>query len=129
VQCTSSERTCVVLYCIVTTPYSYYLLKQAKEDVTEIRAPFFVYLLKVLVPRPQPHTRRGSSREEGVTRTMSDTEETLKRLMSHKGVKGILILNSEGVPIRSNLNQEDTDTYAALISQLNLKVGGVWSLC
>jgi Roadblock/LC7 domain len=52
----------------------------------------------------------------------SEVEETLKRIQSHRGVKGVLILNQEGIPIRSNLNQEDTDTYAALISQLNFKV-------
>jgi dynein light chain roadblock-type len=55
----------------------------------------------------------------------SEVEETLKRIQSHRGVKGVLILNQEGIPIRSNLNQEDTDTYAALISQLNFKVMSV----
>mmetsp|Transcript_26027 Transcript_26027/g.34141 ORF Transcript_26027/g.34141 Transcript_26027/m.34141 type:complete len:103 (-) Transcript_26027:337-645(-) len=55
----------------------------------------------------------------------SEVEETLKRIQSHRGVKGVLIVNSEGVPIRSNLSSEDTDTYAALISQLALKSSSV----
>ena len=34
---------------------------------------------------------------------MSEVEETLKRINSHKGVVGIVIANHEGVPIRSTL--------------------------
>ena len=37
-------------------------------------------------------------------RAMSEVEETLKRISSHKGVHGILIVNVEGVPIRSTLD-------------------------
>ncbi|CAM9762921.1 unnamed protein product [Chrysoparadoxa australica] len=68
----------------------------------------------------------------------SEVEETLKRIQSHRGkhllrncspnpacVKGVLILNKEGLAIRSNLSQEDTDTYASLISQLNFKANGI----
>lgn len=55
----------------------------------------------------------------------SEVEETLKRVQSHKGVKGVLIMNSEGIPIRSNLPPEDTENYAALVSQLSLKAAGV----
>lgn len=55
----------------------------------------------------------------------SEIEETLKRVQSHKGVKGVLIMNSDGIPIRSNLSPEDTENYAALVSQLSLKAAGV----
>lgn len=55
----------------------------------------------------------------------SEVEETLKRIQSHKGVKGVLIMNSEGVPIRSNMEPDQTETYAALVSQLSLKASGV----
>ena len=54
-----------------------------------------------------------------------EVEETLKRLMSHKGVKGVLIMNSEGIPIRSSLSPEETENYAALVSQLAQKAAGV----
>jgi hypothetical protein len=37
-------------------------------------------------------------------RAQSEVEETLKRISSHKGVHGILIVNVEGVPIRSTLD-------------------------
>eukprot|EP00158_Paraphelidium_tribonemae_P000355 Partr_v1_DN21763_c0_g1_i1_m7619 putative Dynein, light chain len=49
----------------------------------------------------------------------SEVEETLKRLQSHKGVQGIIIVNHDGIPIRSTLaDQALTTQYAALISQL-----------
>jgi dynein light chain roadblock-type len=54
----------------------------------------------------------------------SEVEETLKRVQSHKGVEGVLIMNSEGIPIRSNLSAEDTETYCALVSQLSMKAAG-----
>eukprot|EP01041_Mallomonas_annulata_P005130 gene5130-10255_t len=55
----------------------------------------------------------------------SEVEETLKRIQSHKGVKGVLIMNNEGISIRSSLSPEDTENYAALVSQLSLKAAGV----
>lgn len=48
-------------------------------------------------------------------------EETVKRLASHKGVVGILIVNGDGVPIRTTLDQETAQQYAGLVSQLALK--------
>lgn len=48
-------------------------------------------------------------------------EETVKRLASHKGVVGIVILNGDGVPIRTTLDQELATTYAALAVQLGIK--------
>ena len=50
---------------------------------------------------------------------MSEVEETLKRINSHKGVQGIVIVNSEGIPIRSTLDA--SQTYAAQILQLASK--------
>ena len=65
----------------------------------------------------------------------TEIEETLKRVQSHKGVKGqsdryrlpslslgVLIMNSEGITIKSNLPPEETEMYAALLSQLAIKV-------
>ena len=50
----------------------------------------------------------------------SEAEETLKRIQSHRGVTGILIVNKDGVPIKSTLSAEDTVQYAALITQVCL---------
>ena len=54
-----------------------------------------------------------------------EVEETLKRIQSHKGVKGVLIMNNDGIPIKSTLSPEDTENYAALVSQLAFKASGV----
>ena len=52
----------------------------------------------------------------------SEAEETLKRIQSHRGVTGILIVNKDGVPIKSTLSAEDTVQYAALITQVRLSL-------
>lgn len=51
----------------------------------------------------------------------SEVEETLRRIQSHRGVKGVLIVSADGVPIRSDLDNDLTNTYAALLSQLAMK--------
>ncbi|KAI9184051.1 Dynein light chain roadblock-type 2 [Blastocladiella emersonii ATCC 22665] len=56
---------------------------------------------------------------------MSEVEETLKRLSAHKGVQGIVIVNSEGIPIRSTLDNSLTVQYSALITQLASKARSV----
>jgi len=52
---------------------------------------------------------------------MSDVEETLKRISSHKGVSGIVIVNSDGIPIRSTMESNITTQYAAHLSMLATK--------
>jgi len=56
---------------------------------------------------------------------MSDVEETLKRISSHKGVQGIIIVNSEGIPIRSTMDNEKTTHYSAMLLQLAMKAKSV----
>lgn len=51
---------------------------------------------------------------------MADTalvEETEKRLRSHKGVQGFLVLNGDGIAIRSTMDNAQTVQYAALVSR------------
>merc|ERR1711865_265421 len=60
------------------------------------------------------------------SRKMSEVEETLKRISSHKGVIGTVIINNEGVPIRSNLERsEQTAQYASQITDLTRKARSV----
>jgi dynein light chain roadblock-type len=52
--------------------------------------------------------------------TIADTafvEETEKRIRSHKGVAGFLVLNGDGIATRSTLSEEQTVQYAALVSR------------
>ncbi|KAF7693270.1 dynein light chain roadblock-type 1 [Silurus meridionalis] len=52
---------------------------------------------------------------------MAEVEETLKRIQSQKGVQGIIIVNSEGIPIKTTLDNASTVHYAGLIHQLVMK--------
>ena len=49
-------------------------------------------------------------------------EETLKRIQSHKGVAGVVVVNAEGIPIKTTMDNTTTVQYAGLISQLSDKV-------
>ncbi|CAF1395026.1 unnamed protein product, partial [Didymodactylos carnosus] len=53
--------------------------------------------------------------------TQAEVEDTLKRLQEHKGVLGVLIINCDGIPIRSTLDSSSTQQYAALIKSLSDK--------
>jgi dynein light chain roadblock-type len=51
----------------------------------------------------------------------SEVEETIKRVQSHKGVQGIIVLNTDGIPIRTTLDNTTTVQYAGLITQMCTK--------
>ncbi|KAM7401536.1 hypothetical protein PAMP_016843 [Pampus punctatissimus] len=52
---------------------------------------------------------------------MAEVEETLKRIQSQQGVQGIIIVNAEGIPIKTTLDNSSTVQYAGLIHQLVMK--------
>jgi dynein light chain roadblock-type len=49
---------------------------------------------------------------------MAEVEETIKRIQGHKGVLGVVVVNSGGVPIKTTLDNEQTAKYSSLITQL-----------
>ncbi|XP_077282993.1 dynein light chain roadblock [Arctopsyche grandis] len=55
----------------------------------------------------------------------TEIEDTLKRIHAHKGVVGTIIVNSEGIPIKTSLDNATTVQYAGLISQLADKARSV----
>jgi len=57
----------------------------------------------------------------------SEVDETLARIKSHKGVEAVIIVNSQGVPIRpsTGMDADTTHKYAANISQLAAKARSV----
>jgi dynein light chain roadblock-type len=58
----------------------------------------------------------------------TEVEETLERIKGHKGVEGVIIVNSDGVPIRpskGNMDEKTTQKYAANIAQLTTKARSV----
>ncbi|XP_071393899.1 dynein light chain roadblock-type 2 [Centroberyx affinis] len=52
---------------------------------------------------------------------MAEVEETLKRIEAHKGVIGTVVVNAEGIPIRTTLDNSTTVQYAGLLRQLTMK--------
>eukprot|EP00803_Ostreobium_quekettii_P000340 evm.model.scf_691.3 EVM.evm.TU.scf_691.3 scf_691:18481-19188(-) len=48
-------------------------------------------------------------------------DEALKRIRSHKGVLGVMIINARGVPLRTTLDAALTTQYAALLSHFTSK--------
>ncbi|XP_030327139.1 dynein light chain roadblock-type 2 isoform X2 [Strigops habroptila] len=52
---------------------------------------------------------------------MAEVEETLKRIQSHKGVIATIVINAEGIPVRTTLDNSTTVQYAALLQQLVMK--------
>ncbi|XP_021573064.1 dynein light chain roadblock-type 1 isoform X1 [Carlito syrichta] len=52
---------------------------------------------------------------------MAEVEETLKRLQSQKGVQGIIVVNTEGIPIKSTMDNPTTTQYANLMHSFILK--------
>ncbi|XP_033997662.1 dynein light chain roadblock-type 2-like [Trematomus bernacchii] len=48
----------------------------------------------------------------------ANVEDTLKRIEAHKGVIGTIVVNTEGIPIRTTLDNSTTVQYAGLLRHL-----------
>merc|ERR1712111_308982 len=48
----------------------------------------------------------------------SEVEETLKRLVGHKGVIGTVVVNKEGACIKSTLDPSTTSQYSTILGSL-----------
>ncbi|CAM9436775.1 unnamed protein product [Bubo scandiacus] len=53
--------------------------------------------------------------------SQAEVEETLKRIQAHKGVIGTVVINAEGIPIRTTLDNSVSVQYAGLLHQLTMK--------
>ena len=60
-----------------------------------------------------------------VTMATNEVEEAVKRINSHKGVLGILIVNNDGIPIKTTLEPAETVQHAALVTHFAKKTKGV----
>ncbi|XP_021354178.1 dynein light chain roadblock-type 2-like isoform X2 [Mizuhopecten yessoensis] len=54
----------------------------------------------------------------------TSVEETLKRIQAHKGVIGTIVVNSEGIPIRTTLDNSTTVQYCNSLTLLTQKARG-----
>ncbi|XP_029290285.1 LOW QUALITY PROTEIN: dynein light chain roadblock-type 2 [Cottoperca gobio] len=50
----------------------------------------------------------------------AEVEETLKRIEVHKGVIGTIVVNAEGIPIRTTLDFSTAVQYAGLLRTLTI---------
>ncbi|XP_023323664.1 dynein light chain roadblock-type 2 [Eurytemora carolleeae] len=50
-----------------------------------------------------------------------ELEETLKRIGQHEGVQGLMVVNMDGVPVKSTLDNDLTVQYTALLTSLTLQ--------
>ena len=48
-------------------------------------------------------------------------EDTLNRISTHKGVKGVIIVDTKGIQVKSTMNPHDTIEYGSLINQFTMK--------
>lgn len=48
----------------------------------------------------------------------NEAEETVRRLSTHKGVAGVVVVNGEGIPIKTTLDNHISVQYAALMGAL-----------
>ncbi|MEQ2232732.1 Dynein light chain roadblock-type 2 [Ilyodon furcidens] len=51
---------------------------------------------------------------------MANIEETMKRIESHKGVIGTIVVNAEDIPIRTTLDNSTTAKYARLLRNFTI---------
>lgn len=63
--------------------------------------------------RPSNHFIRNMS-----SQVSSQVEAALKRIQSHKGVVGTIVVNSEGIPLRTDLDNSNTLLHASLCKAL-----------
>ena len=49
----------------------------------------------------------------------SQAEASLKRIQTHKGVAGTIVVNSEGIPLRTDMDNSNTLQYASLCRTLS----------
>ncbi|CAM6109845.1 unnamed protein product [Calypogeia fissa] len=70
--------------------------------------------------KPKPPSRKDSQRERDKKQrdNISEVEETIKRIGSHKGIIGTMICNGDGIPLQSTLDKATTLQYAAFLTPL-----------
>ncbi|XP_073328813.1 dynein light chain roadblock-type 2 [Pagrus major] len=51
---------------------------------------------------------------------MAEVEDTLKRIEAHKGVIGTIVVNADGIPIRTTLDNSTAVQYAGLLRNLTM---------
>ncbi|XP_073797721.1 dynein light chain roadblock-type 2 isoform X3 [Danio rerio] len=66
-------------------------------------------------------TRTHGGRSTPDLSDMAEVEDTLKRIQAQHGVIGTIVVNGEGIPIRTTLDNSTSVQYAGLLHQLTMK--------
>ncbi|KAG0588192.1 hypothetical protein KC19_2G223700 [Ceratodon purpureus] len=72
-------------------------------------------------PKPPKPIKRSDSvlaRDKQQNFSRNEVEHTIKRIASHRGIVGTLIVDKHCVPIRSSMDKASTQQYAAFITPL-----------
>ncbi|KAM9228010.1 dynein light chain roadblock-type 2 [Leptosomus discolor] len=72
-------------------------------------------------PSPSPRGPRWARAGPALPLRAAEVEETLRRVQAHKGVAATVVVNAEGIPIRTTLDNSTTVQYAGLLHQLTMK--------
>merc|ERR1712189_7888 len=60
-----------------------------------------------------------------MSNSVAESEQILDRIQNHKGVSGIIIVNAEGVPIRSSMDNGTTQQYISMSKSLTKMARGL----
>lgn len=82
---------------------------------------FSTYLKNLKLTRKIEKEKKQCHDLQVATYNEAEVEETLKRLQSQKGVQGIIVVNTEGIPIKSTMDNPTTTQYASLMHNFILK--------
>ncbi|XP_025834941.1 dynein light chain roadblock-type 2-like [Agrilus planipennis] len=53
--------------------------------------------------------------------SLAEVEDILKRIQNYEGVVGYIIVNSEGIPVRTTIDNTTSVHYAGLVCALSLR--------
>ena len=61
--------------------------------------------VKTMLPGVRESLNRGSNIYDEIMEDLSFVQEALKRIHAHKGVRGSIIVNADGIPLRCRPSQ------------------------
>jgi len=60
--------------------------------------------------------------------TNAELEDTVKRIASHKGVEGVIVMDRRGAVLKSTLSDDQTRTHAGVLADLTARAAQIVGL-
>ena len=57
--------------------------------------------------------------------TNAELEDTIKRITSHKGVEGVIVMDRRGAVLKSTLSDDQTRTHAGVLADLSARAAKI----